>query len=404
MHMHTLKIAIVEPTEQPFDLDHLTAEILARLEQLPPFRRRVLPPPLRLNHPLWLTDRRVELARPRVPPRGARPGRDEGAGGADRPRVRDSARPLPPAVGDARVPAVRRRPGGRGHEDAPCAGGRGGGQRAARQPRRRSRGRRTPGEGSAADRPPARADADPAPAGADGPARRDHADRQPARPPDPHGAGRRSLVAAPARLGGDGAAADARRAAGAVQRRAHRTPQLRDVHPARGRDQGGPAGPRRHDERRGARGRQRRTAPLAAGARESCPTGPWWPAYPWRPTSPAPRRGSAATGSRTCSPRWPPTSRTRASGCSASPGRPGSPRSSSARWGRTCSWTGCSSRRRLRSARRCGSTRARGPRPGTHRPSTWWCPTSGVPVRRSRSPARRCATCSASGRSSRGSA
>ena len=34
MHMHTLKIAIVEPKEQPFDLDHLTAEILARLEQL----------------------------------------------------------------------------------------------------------------------------------------------------------------------------------------------------------------------------------------------------------------------------------------------------------------------------------------------------------------------------------
>ena len=43
MHMHTLKIAIIEPTEQPFDLDHLTSEILARLEQLPPFRRRVLP-------------------------------------------------------------------------------------------------------------------------------------------------------------------------------------------------------------------------------------------------------------------------------------------------------------------------------------------------------------------------
>ena len=61
MHMHTLKIAIIEPREQPFDLEHMTAEILARLEQLPPFRRRVLPPPFRLNHPLWLTDRRVEL-------------------------------------------------------------------------------------------------------------------------------------------------------------------------------------------------------------------------------------------------------------------------------------------------------------------------------------------------------
>ena len=44
MHMRTLKVAIIEPREQPFDLDHLTAEILARLEQLTPFRRRVLPP------------------------------------------------------------------------------------------------------------------------------------------------------------------------------------------------------------------------------------------------------------------------------------------------------------------------------------------------------------------------
>jgi len=61
MHMHTLKIAIIEPREQPFDLEHMTAEILARLEQLLPFRRRILPPPFRLNHPLWLTDRRVEL-------------------------------------------------------------------------------------------------------------------------------------------------------------------------------------------------------------------------------------------------------------------------------------------------------------------------------------------------------
>ena len=140
------------------------------------------------------------------------------------------------------------------------------------------------------------------------------------------------------------------------------------------------------------------------GARASSPSGPWWPACPSPPTSPARRRGWAATGSRTCSPRWPPTSTTRASGCSPSPARRGSPRSSSARWGRTCSSTGCSSPRRLRSARPCGSTPARGPRRGTRRRSTWSSPTSAGPadpvddLRRAR-----CATCSASGRSSRGS-
>ena len=136
---------------EPFDLDHLTEEILARLEQLPP-----LPSPGRcrarstLNHPLWVTDRRVDRA-PRVRPRRARTGRDEGPGGADRQRGRHPARPHPPAVGDARVPAVRRRPDRGDHQDAPRARRRGGRQRAAGQPRRRpgaTHGRRATGRGS----------------------------------------------------------------------------------------------------------------------------------------------------------------------------------------------------------------------------------------------------------------
>ena len=67
----------------------------------------------------------------------------------------------------------------------------------------------------------------------------------------------------------------------------------------------------------------------------------------------------AATGSPTCSPRWPPTSTTRPSGCAGSPRRRTSRRSCSAPSGRTCSSTGCSSRRPHRSARPCGSTPAR---------------------------------------------
>lgn len=61
MHMHTLKIALIEPTEA-FDMGRLEQEMLARLAELPPLQRRALPAPLHLNHPLWLTDRAVDPA------------------------------------------------------------------------------------------------------------------------------------------------------------------------------------------------------------------------------------------------------------------------------------------------------------------------------------------------------
>ncbi len=62
MHMHTLKIAVLELTDEPFTPDRLAEELLARLARLPPLARRVLPAPLHLNHPLWVTDRPVDLA------------------------------------------------------------------------------------------------------------------------------------------------------------------------------------------------------------------------------------------------------------------------------------------------------------------------------------------------------
>ncbi len=62
MHMHTLKIAIMQPA-QPFEFPRLVQEVTARLAELPPLRRRVLPPPLRLHHPLWVTDREVDPSR-----------------------------------------------------------------------------------------------------------------------------------------------------------------------------------------------------------------------------------------------------------------------------------------------------------------------------------------------------
>ena len=148
MHMHTLKIAVLEPAEA-FDLTRLQDEMVARLAELPPLQRRALPVPFHLNHPLWVTDRAVDPRHHVFAHDVPAPGRHGRPGGADRPGGRYSAGPHPPAVGDARLPAVRRQPDRRDHQDAPRARRRRRRQRAARQHRRRPR--RRPATG--ADRP-----------------------------------------------------------------------------------------------------------------------------------------------------------------------------------------------------------------------------------------------------------
>jgi diacylglycerol O-acyltransferase / wax synthase len=62
MHMHTLKLALIEPPGA-LDFADFTQQLLARLDRLPPFRRRILPVPGRLNHPLWISDGDVDPAR-----------------------------------------------------------------------------------------------------------------------------------------------------------------------------------------------------------------------------------------------------------------------------------------------------------------------------------------------------
>lgn len=62
MHMHTLKLALIEPAG-PLDFAVFTDQLVARLDRLPPFRRRILPVPGRLNHPLWISDRDVDPSR-----------------------------------------------------------------------------------------------------------------------------------------------------------------------------------------------------------------------------------------------------------------------------------------------------------------------------------------------------
>lgn len=62
MHMHTLKIAVIEPDE-PFTHERFAEELVGRLNRLPPLQRRVLPVPFALNHPLWIADSEIDLSR-----------------------------------------------------------------------------------------------------------------------------------------------------------------------------------------------------------------------------------------------------------------------------------------------------------------------------------------------------
>jgi diacylglycerol O-acyltransferase len=62
MHMHTLKVALLEPA-RPFDFDDFTHQLVSRLDRLPPMQRRVLPVPFALNHPLWVVDEAIDPPR-----------------------------------------------------------------------------------------------------------------------------------------------------------------------------------------------------------------------------------------------------------------------------------------------------------------------------------------------------
>ncbi|KAA1421701.1 wax ester/triacylglycerol synthase family O-acyltransferase [Nocardioides humilatus] len=62
MHMHTLKIAILDPsTDNTFD--NLIEKMTERLRLLPPMRRRVVQVPFRLNHPVLVTQRTIDPKR-----------------------------------------------------------------------------------------------------------------------------------------------------------------------------------------------------------------------------------------------------------------------------------------------------------------------------------------------------
>ncbi len=62
-HMHTIKVAVsnVSAVEGGFSYDALTEVLGQLLVRLPPFRRRVVPVPWGLGHPVWVEDPKFDL-------------------------------------------------------------------------------------------------------------------------------------------------------------------------------------------------------------------------------------------------------------------------------------------------------------------------------------------------------
>jgi WS/DGAT/MGAT family acyltransferase len=63
LHMHTLKIAVIDPSDMPggYSFARVKEELALRLHLLPAFRRRLVPVPFDLHHPLWIEDPDFDL-------------------------------------------------------------------------------------------------------------------------------------------------------------------------------------------------------------------------------------------------------------------------------------------------------------------------------------------------------
>src|SRR5205085_6693967 len=65
LHMHTLKIAVLDPSTVPggYSFERFEQVLGERLHLLPSFRRRLVDVPLRLHHPVWIEDPDFDLRR-----------------------------------------------------------------------------------------------------------------------------------------------------------------------------------------------------------------------------------------------------------------------------------------------------------------------------------------------------
>jgi WS/DGAT/MGAT family acyltransferase len=64
LHMHTLKIAVVDPATVPggYSFEKVKDVLTERLHLLPMFRRRIVEVPFGLHHPLWIEDAAFDIA------------------------------------------------------------------------------------------------------------------------------------------------------------------------------------------------------------------------------------------------------------------------------------------------------------------------------------------------------
>ena len=64
-HMHTLKVAVFDMSgvARGYDFDRVVTLFERRLARLAPFRRRIVPVPLALGHPVWIEDPDFDIRR-----------------------------------------------------------------------------------------------------------------------------------------------------------------------------------------------------------------------------------------------------------------------------------------------------------------------------------------------------
>jgi diacylglycerol O-acyltransferase len=65
-HMHVIGVVILDPSTAPestkdFGLEQIREAIAARIHLIPPFRRRAVPPPGKIDHPVWIEDPEFDL-------------------------------------------------------------------------------------------------------------------------------------------------------------------------------------------------------------------------------------------------------------------------------------------------------------------------------------------------------
>jgi diacylglycerol O-acyltransferase len=63
MHMHVVGVLVLDPGDAPggFTLEKLTTVLSERIHLIPPLRRRLLPAPAGIDHPLWIEDPDFDL-------------------------------------------------------------------------------------------------------------------------------------------------------------------------------------------------------------------------------------------------------------------------------------------------------------------------------------------------------